>query len=278
MYKIVLLLIVFFLSACKESHEQYKYNGYIDADLTYLSPDFPGRLQEVLVNRGDRVKKGQLLFIVEQNNENYSVAMSQLTTNNLLSQRKELFNNLDYSAKNYQRTLQMRHENAASQQDLDLAKKDMDVLENQIKAIDYQIKNSQVNTNSKQWEVLHKEGHASDFGIIFDTYYTKNEYVPTGQPVLSLITKNRIKVVFFIPETSLSQMKLYSKIKIASDGNDALAVGTVRYISNRAQYTSPLIYSRENRNSLMFRVEASIDHPDLNNLHLGQPITLSMAQ
>ena len=276
MYKIVSLLIVFFLSACKDSHEHY--NGYIDADLTYLSSDFPGRLDEVLVNRGESVQKGQLLFKVEQKNNNYSVAMSQLTTNNLLSQRKELLNNLDYSAKNYQRTLQMRHENAASQQDLELAKKNKDVLENQIKAIDYQIKNSQVNTDSKQWDVEHKEGHASDAGIVFDTYYTKDEYVATGQPILSLITKSKIKVVFFIPEMALSQMTLNDKVAIVSDGNDALAVGTVRYISNIAQYTSPLIYSRENRNSLVFRVEASIDHPDLNKIHLGQPITLSVSK
>ena len=77
---------------------------------------------------------------------------------------------------------------------------------------------------------------------------------------------------------ALSQMTLNDKVAIVSDGNDALAVGTVRYISNIAQYTSPLIYSRENRNSLVFRVEASIDHPDLNKIHLGQPITLSVSK
>ena len=276
MYKIAVLLILMFLSACHKSHEQY--NGYIDVDLTYLSSDYSGRLQTLLVNRGESVKKGQLLFKVEQTNQKYSVAMSQFTTSNLLSQRQEIVNNLDYSISNHKRILQMRHQNAASQQDLELAQRDKEVLENQLKAIDFQIKNSQVDTSSKQWEVDKKEGHASEDGIIFDTYYTKAEYVAAGQPVVSLITKKKIKVVFFVPEIALIHLRLNEKVRVFTDGNESLAVGRIRYISKIAQYTSPLIYSRENRQSLVFRVEASIDNPDLTKLHLGQPISLSVSE
>ena len=50
----------------------------------------------------------------------------------------------------------------------------------------------------------------------------------------------------------------------------------INYISNIAQYTSPLIFSREERSDLVFRVEAMVERPDLNKIHLGLPITLEI--
>jgi len=274
MYKFILLLFIAILSSCTE--EPPRYNGYIDADLTYLSSNFAGRLESLLVSRGQSVQKNQLLFKLEQTNENFAVAINQFTKNNLLSQRKEILNQIEYNDINYQRTLRMRKQNAASQNDLDLAKKDLDVLKNRLMAINFQISSSQVDIADKNWQMQRKEGHATDFGIIFDTYFTKDEYVLAGQPVLSLITKNNIKVIFFIPEKKLSSILINDKIKISSDGNEHLGTGTINYISNIAQYIPPIVYSREDRQNLVFRVEARIDNPNLNQVHLGQPVTMEI--
>ena len=81
-------------------------------------------------------------------------------------------------------------------------------------------------------------------------------------------------MVFFVSEKELSHIRLNAKVAIASDGSPKLATGTINYISKIAQYTPPIIYSRENRASLVFRIEARIDNPDLNQLHLGLPISL----
>lgn len=272
MRKFVLLCCIVLLSSCKEGGSLY--NGYIDADLTYLSSNFAGRLTQLLVLRGQAVKKNQLVFKLEQTSANFGVAMSEFAQNNLLSQRKELIDQIHYNEINYRRTVQIRKQDAASQNDLDVAKKDLDVLKNQLTALDFQIKSSHVDTADKQWHVARMENHATGRGIIFDTYFTRGEYVQAGQPVVSLITKRNIKVIFFVPEKSLSNIHLNDKIKISCDGNKHLATGTIRYISDTAQYTPPIIYSREERQELVFRVEARIDNPNLNQLHLGQPVSL----
>ncbi len=276
MRKLVMVLIAFLLYACKENEPHY--NGYIDADLTYLSSNYAGRLTDLLVSRGEPVQKDQLLFKLEQTNEKFAVEMSQLNKNNLLSQKKEIIDQIHYYEINYRRTLQMRQQHAASQNDLDVAKRDLDVSRSQLKAIDFQIESSQVDTADKNWKIARKENYANDNGIIFDTYFTKDEYVQTGQPVLSLITKHNIKVIFYVPEKALSNILLNSKIKISTDNNPTFATGTIRYISNIAQYTPPIIYSREERQELVFRIEAKIDTPNLNQIHLGQPVTLEMIQ
>ena len=198
MRKFVLLCCIVLLSSCKEGDSLY--NGYIDADMTYLSSNFAGRLTKLLVLRGQAVKKNQLVFKLEQTSENFGVAMSEFAQNNLLSQRKELIDQIHYNEINYRRTVRIRKQDAASQNDLDVAKKDLDVLKNQLTALDFQIKRSQVDTADKQWHAARMENHATGPGIIFDTYFTRGEYVQAGQPVVSLITKRNIKVIFFVPE------------------------------------------------------------------------------
>ncbi len=45
---------------------------------------------------------------------------------------------------------------------------------------------------------------------------------------------------------------------------------TIRYISPKAEYIPPLVYSRENNDKLVFRVKASIEHPS--QFKPGQPV------
>jgi len=269
-------LCILFVNGCKENKTQY--NGYIDADLTYLSSNTAGRLTDLFVKRGQAVHKNELLFKVEQTTEKNAIARSQLSEKTLLAQRKQLIDQIHYSKINYQRNLETRKNDASSQNDLDVAKKDLDVLTNQLAAIDFQITSSQIDTRDKQWEVAHKEAYAPDEGLIFDTYYTPDEFVQGGQPVLALITKPLLKVIFFVPEKNLSNLRLNAKVSVSSDGNPALASGIINYISQIAQYTPPILFSRDERHQLVFRVEARIEKPQLNQIHLGQPVTLEVIQ
>ena len=275
MRKLGLLCCIFLLCSCGD--DDSLYNGYIDADMTYLSSDYAGRLIHLFVVRGQAVQKNQRLFKLEQTNEKFGVDISEFTQKNLLSQRQQILAQIHYNEINHRRTLEIRKQDAASQNDLDLATKDLDVLKNQLAALDFQIKGSQVDTAEKQWQVARKENYATDSGIIFDTYFTEGEYAQAGQPIVSLITANNIKVIFFVSEKKLSKLQLNHKINILTDGNVLLGTGTIRYISNTAQYTPPIIFSREDRQSLIFRVEARLDKPNLNQVHLGQPVSLRLA-
>jgi len=274
MRKIFIFSLMFILCSCKQKGPQY--NGYIDADLTYISSNYSGRLANLFVHRGQEVKSETLLFKLEPKTESYAIKTSKFNDKYLTAQRKQIIDKLTYSEINYKRTLAMRKDNAASQNDLDVAKKDLDVLKSQLVAIDFQLESSKIDTANRKWQLSRKEGCATDYGLIFDTYFTQNEYVQAGQPVLSLITKKNIKVIFFVPEKDLSNIILNKKIKISSDASNLLATGSINYISNIAQYTSPLIFSREERHDLVFRVEAKIERPDLNKIHLGLPITLEI--
>ncbi|KTC80548.1 hemolysin D [Legionella cherrii] len=277
MRKLLLIgLTVLLLTACGE--ENKSFSGYIDADLVYFSADFAGRLTDLAVLRGQQVKKNQFLLRLEQTSELYNLQMSKLNKKDLLAQRQQTLTQLQYNEINYRRVQEMRKQNAASQNDLDAAQRDLNISKDQLAEIDAKIKSNRVDTAEKKWQVTRKENFATDNGIVFDTYYTQGEFVQAGAPVLSLVTKKNIKAVFFVPEEKLDRLRLNQQVKIKTDHNAHFAKGHIFYISNIAEYTPPIIYSREERQRLVFRIEAKIDSPDLEKIHLGHPVTLEITQ
>ena len=59
---------------------------------------------------------------------------------------------------------------------------------------------------------------------------------------------------------------------VAVDGVRDPFIGKVSYISPHAEYTPPVIYSKESRNKLVFMVEAVFDPATAAKLHPGQPV------
>jgi HlyD family secretion protein len=268
-------LMISLLIACEKNDKTF--SGYVDTELVYLSADFGGRLTDLAVIKGQIVNSNQFLFKLEQTSERYNVEISQFNKKDLLAQREQILIQLNYNEINYRRIIEMRKQNAASQNDLDAAQRDLNVSKQQLADIDVKIKSNQVDTEDKKWLVTRKENFAPEHGIIFDTYYTKGEFVQGGAPILSLITQNNLKAIFFVPEEKLDLLRLNEKVNIKTDRNANFAKGHIFYISNIAEYTPPIIYSREERQRLVFRVEAKIDAPDLEKIHLGQPVTLELA-
>ena len=103
----------------------------------------------------------------------------------------------------------------------------------------------------------------------------EGEYVQAGQPIVALITPKSLKVTFFVGEAELAQVKLASKVQVTMDGVQQPLTATVDYISSKAEYTPPVIFSREERTKLVFKVIARPESADLQSIHLGQPVTVS---
>jgi HlyD family secretion protein len=56
------------------------------------------------------------------------------------------------------------------------------------------------------------------------------------------------------------------------DGTPAPLAGKVSFISPRAEFTPPVIYSRESRSKLVFAIEIRFDRETAAKLHPGQPV------
>jgi HlyD family secretion protein len=97
--------------------------------------------------------------------------------------------------------------------------------------------------------------------------------VPAGRPVLSILPPGNIKVRFFVAEAMLPKIALGDAVEVTCDGCKPVTA-KVSFMARAAEYTPPVIYSLEERNKLVFMVEARTDAPD--GLRVGQPVTVSL--
>ena len=74
-------------------------------------------------------------------------------------------------------------------------------------------------------------------------------------------------------ERRVSAVKIGQEVTVSCDGC-APVKANISFVSPQAEYTSPLIYSKENRASLMFLVEARARQEDAVRLHPGQPVEI----
>ncbi|MES2316579.1 MAG: HlyD family efflux transporter periplasmic adaptor subunit [Pseudomonadota bacterium] len=126
-----------------------------------------------------------------------------------------------------------------------------------------------------QWRLDQKAQVTPGAGMVTEVAFRVGEFVPAGAPVMTLLPPANIKARFFVPEKRLGQLKLGQAASIACDGCAGPIAARISFISPQAEYTSPLIYSKENRAALVFMIEATPNPGQAGVLHPGQPVTVT---
>ncbi len=77
---------------------------------------------------------------------------------------------------------------------------------------------------------------------------------------------------FFVDERYLGTVRIGQKVSVKCDGCPAPVAAQISFISPQAEFTPPVIYSREERAKLVFLIEARPTLEDAPKLHPGQPM------
>ncbi len=126
------------------------------------------------------------------------------------------------------------------------------------------------------WQIDEKAVAAPAAGLVQDTLFRPGEYVPAGQPVVVLLPPENLRVRFFVPQDGLSSIGFGDRVEVAVDGLDRDLEARVDFVSSEAEYTPPVIYSKESRGKLVFRVEARLDPASARRLRPGQPLEVRL--
>ncbi len=69
------------LAGC-DKHNDRQMQGWVEAELIFVSPDEQGRVETLKVREGDRVKKGDLLFTVDDDLQKADVVVKKAAVTN----------------------------------------------------------------------------------------------------------------------------------------------------------------------------------------------------
>ena len=96
--------------------------------------------------------------------------------------------------------------------------------------------------------------------------------VPAQRPVLSIMPPGNMKLRFFVPEAELPKLAIGDVVRVTCDNCGADLTATIYFIATTAEYTPPVIYSLDERNKLVYLIQARPARPD--SLRVGQPISV----
>lgn len=123
------------------------------------------------------------------------------------------------------------------------------------------------------WRLRQKSVAAPAAATVVDTLFVPGEWVPAGAPVVSLLPPGNVKVRFFVPEERLAAVRPGQPVSIRCDGCGAPIEARVSFVSPQAEFSPPVIYSRENRARLVYLVEARAEGSPLKP---GQPVDVAL--
>jgi HlyD family secretion protein len=291
----VACLLALSFASCNDD-DKNRFQGYAEAEYVYVATSAAGRLDKLMVSRGQTVEANAPLFELEHENETAEVQQARAQLEDLKTgKRKEEIDVLRaqleqaIAAEKLSATQAARDERqykigAISQAHLDTSrsmherdKDHVDELSNQLKtgelpSREEQIRAAEAAQVQAQWKLSQKSASAGQEALVFDTLFVTGEWVPAGAPVVSLLPPGNIKVRFFVPEETVGTLKMQQTVTIHCGGCAKDVAAQISYIFPEPEFTPPVIYSNEARSKLVFMIEARPKPEDATLLHPGQPV------
>jgi len=291
-------------------------SGYVDADYVFVTSTVGGVVTEINVARGDQVAAGAKLFTLNSTMEQGALDQAQgqlaqaeasaanLTTGRrpaeveaVVAQQAQARAALANSEAQFKRQESLAKTGDVSRGALDIARAQRDAdqarvrelaaqvrvanlpagREQEIRAAESAIAAAKGGVQQAQFRLDQQTGTAPAGGLVVDTLYRPGEVVQPGLPVVQLLPQENLKLRFFVPEDVIPKVHPGQALTVSCDGCGAPINATVRYVSPRAEFTPPVIYSREQRARLVFMVEAKPTEK-LNVLHVGQPVDVKLVE
>ena len=291
------------------------YPGYVEAEYVRVGAPLAGTLARLAVQRGDQVRAAAALFALESESERAAreqaeaqVARADAALANLAKGRRppevaavrmqlaQAQAALRQSEADLARTEKLvadrflppqRLDEARSARDRDRARvgeltaqvqvTELPARPDEIVAARADLKAATDALAQAQWRLDQKTQAAPVAGVVTDTLFQPGEWVAAGAPVVSLLPPGNVKVRFFVPEPQLASLRVGAAVTVHCDGCATTVPARVTFIAPQAEYTPPVIYSRENRAKLVFLVEARPAAPD-DRLHPGLPVEVALAE
>lgn len=309
-----LAMLALALVACSNGPSD-TFQGYGEGEYVYVASPYAGRLERLDVARGTQVEAGATLFVLEHGVEQAAVDAAEAKVKNtdalianlvgarrkpeldaLRAQIESAAAALELAKTQLDQQARLRARGYVSQEALDVARANYQRDAAQLAQMEAQLRTgllsvgrqAEIDAARANFEAARadlaqarvkleqKSAVAPAAALVQDTFFREGEWVPAGSPLVSLLPPGNIKVRFFVPETLVGRLRVGDPVSVSCDGCAASIVARISFVSPQAEYTPPVIYSRESRAKLVFMVEARPEAGDARKLHPGQPVDVKL--
>ena len=305
-------LISALLSACQAPLPLA--TGYVEGEYVLLAPIETAQIEAVKVKRGDPVTAGQELVLLERRDAEIAVAQaradlaearSNLANVSQGSRPEEIavseahLRSAKAEAAEAKRELErergLLRRGATTQVKYDQAKTRSEIADaavaeleanlvvaklparaDVIAAAKAKVEGAVATLENAEWRLSKRTIIAGRDGTVIDLIRNAGETAGPQAPVLLILPENAILLRLYLAESYLSKVALGTSLSVECDGCDPGITATVSYISEGPEFTPPVIYSLENRQKLVYLLEARVADGKT-SLKPGQIVNVDLA-
>ena len=131
--------------------------------------------------------------------------------------------------------------------------------------------------DNARWRLEQRQLVAPAAGYVSDIIRRVGDVAGPSAPVVSFLPENAVKVKFYVPEAALSSLALGQELDVRCDGcENGPHGGRSPIIAREPEFTPPVIYSLESRQTLVYLVEARAAHDKPLRLQPGQIVDVDL--
>lgn len=275
MKRILILSLLVFAAACGRA-ETNILQGYGEADYIYLASQETGVVRELNVREGDRVEAGARVFTLDPDRLALNAQSASAQSAAAASAVRTAQAQATLAQRNYARGAELFERGFYPRARLDSDRAAMDAANAQLAQARREAGAASASTGLARERLSDLDGAAPAAGVIERIYHRPGEVVAAGQPIAALLAPTNMKVRFFAPEAMLSQLPVGARVLVSCDDCGEPVAATVSYVSQEPQFTPPVIYSLDQREKLVFLVEARFEGET--PVRPGMPVDIRLAE
>lgn len=270
-------------------------NGRVEAYLSDLGPRVGGRLVELKVTEGQRVKAGDLLARVSAEELDAAVLRDLAAVDSAEAKRLELAHGtrhediaqgeargrdaqaaLKLAEENLTRTRTLFGEKVLSQADLDRAQADRDRAEanlhlqekalaelragariEQRQGATAESKRARASLEATKAQASFLEVRAPFDGVIVHRLREVGAVLAPGQPVLTIARLDKLWVRLYLPQPIQAQARIGEKVTVEVHDGHSIE-GTLDEVAQEAEYTPKMVETKEERVNLVYQARVNL--------------------
>ena len=268
--------------------------GYVEGEYVLIAPIETSRITNIKVKRGERIKPDQRLAVLEKRDVEIQIAQAKasfaeaesrlanlkigkrpaeiaMIAAGLASAKAQVIENERVKARQGKLFLKgvatkANFDEVSTKLELSIAKvveleaglaaAKLPARPDEIKAANASVARARAVIDNAKWRLSQRTLSYSAPATVFDIIRNPGEVAGPQAPVLSILPDGAVKLRLYVPESALSGLSMGATLNVRCDacGNGLRA--SVSYVANEPEFTPPVIYSLENRQKLVYLVEA----------------------
>jgi HlyD family secretion protein len=287
-------------AACRQTADPnlIRLNGRIEAVMVDLSPKVTGRVREVLVREGERVKAGAVLVRLDLGETGLAVGRDQSQVASAEARVRDLQAGsrsteiaaaeadvrdrkagLDLARKELQRQQFMLDRKVGTGRDVERATTEVERLEAAVSASEnrlkllregarhFQVQQAQddvarAKSVLQQSETVANEAElrAPADAIVVHRFVEPGQLVAPGQPTITLAFTDRLYVRSYVPEPMLGRVRIGVAAEVVVDAyKDRTFKARVAEVSREAEFTPKQVETRTERVNLVYATKVDLE-------------------